>query len=332
MSLQNVNLTNPSISSGVRVRISESDLPLALRIVENAEIFTPAQDTDGDNGDGSVVLVPVDFSENSFKASMVAMRIAYLHSASVHLLHSFIDPVFSARASMQLSETLAFEPGADIVGEMEAEKEISQAAREQMDDFEQRLREKIKDGIVPPVKFDSEIIDGLPEETVDEYAESHHPLLIVMGTKGTDDTNRNFFGSVAAEVLDSCRSTILTVPESASIPKDTDILHVVFFASSRQDDILTLDALYRLLPDMALDVTLVSLPEKGASQTAPKLLSYCKEHYPAYTFSLSPLSLSNPVEDYERIAAHHTVDIIVVTLHSRLIIGRKISNFAINFN
>lgn len=325
VSLQNVNLTNPSISSGVRVRISESDLPLALRIVENAEIFTPAQDTDGDNGDGSVVLVPVDFSENSFKASMVAMRIAYLHSASVHLLHSFIDPVFSARASMQLSETLDFEPVADIVGEMEAEKEISQAAREQMDDFEQRLREKIKDGIVPPVKFDSEIIDGLPEETVDEYAESHHPLLIVMGTKGTDDTNRNFFGSVAAEVLDSCRSTILTVPESASIPKDTDILHVVFFASSRQDDILTLDALYRLLPDMALDVTLVSLPEKGASQTAPKLLSYCKEHYPAYTFSLSPLSLSNPVEDYERIAAHHTVDIIVVGTRKRNIFARLFS-------
>ena len=33
--LNNVNLEVPCFSSGVRVRIRENDLPLALRIVEN---------------------------------------------------------------------------------------------------------------------------------------------------------------------------------------------------------------------------------------------------------------------------------------------------------
>ena len=37
--LQNVNLSSPIISSGVRVRIKEHDLPAALRIIENREIF-----------------------------------------------------------------------------------------------------------------------------------------------------------------------------------------------------------------------------------------------------------------------------------------------------
>lgn len=40
--LQNVNLTQPVVSSGVRVRIRETDLPLALRIIENSEVFIQA--------------------------------------------------------------------------------------------------------------------------------------------------------------------------------------------------------------------------------------------------------------------------------------------------
>ena len=39
--LNNVNLSTPVVSSGVRLRIRETDLPLALRIVENPDIFTP---------------------------------------------------------------------------------------------------------------------------------------------------------------------------------------------------------------------------------------------------------------------------------------------------
>lgn len=37
--LNNVNLASPTVAAGVRIRIKESDLPLALRIIENIEIF-----------------------------------------------------------------------------------------------------------------------------------------------------------------------------------------------------------------------------------------------------------------------------------------------------
>ena len=43
--LHNVNLSQPVVSSGVRVRIHESDLPLALRIIENTDIFAPADNS-----------------------------------------------------------------------------------------------------------------------------------------------------------------------------------------------------------------------------------------------------------------------------------------------
>ncbi len=323
VALQNVNLTNPSISSGVRVRIAEADLPLALRIVENAEIFSP-EVMDEKKGQRKI-LVPVDFSDNSFKACIVAFRIAAIHDATVHLLHSYIDPTYTARASMQLSETLDFEPGADAIEDITMEREISRVAADSMRDLEAKIREKIKDGVLPPARFDSEVVEGLPEDSVDEYAGTHHPMLIVMGTKGADETNRHLFGSVTAEVLDSCRCTILTVPDSTSIPTVDKLRNVIFFASGTQDDILTLDALYRLLPETSLSITLVALPEKGTEKGAQGLLSYCRGHYPPYTFSLSPLSLTNPVDDYDRIAEGQKVDFIVVGTRKRNIFARLFS-------
>ncbi len=73
--LNNVNLEVPGLSSGVRVRIREEDLPLALRIIENAELF-------GVNSSGTAqtlshtIMIPVDLSENSFKAASVGVRLA----------------------------------------------------------------------------------------------------------------------------------------------------------------------------------------------------------------------------------------------------------------
>ena len=42
VTFQNVNLQTPVVSSGVRVRINESNLPLALRIIENPHVFSSA--------------------------------------------------------------------------------------------------------------------------------------------------------------------------------------------------------------------------------------------------------------------------------------------------
>ena len=53
--LNNVNLANPSISSGVRVRISESDLPLALRIVENPDVFK-SNDQHSEKSIGTIIV------------------------------------------------------------------------------------------------------------------------------------------------------------------------------------------------------------------------------------------------------------------------------------
>ena len=323
--LQNVNLSSPVVSSGVRVRIQESDLPLALRVIENIEIFAPSALKECPE-DGAVIMVPVDFSDYSVRACNIAFHIAQIHKAKIHLLHTYMDPIMTQGAALQLSDTLTFDDGFDAATQIQEDRTIRQIAEHRLRTFEQSLKEKIKDGIIPPVKFTSEISEGLPEEVIDDYALRVHPLLIVMGTRGADVKNRELVGSVTAEVLDSCRTIIFTVPESTKFKSLNDLDKVVFFASSQQEDILALDALYRLFPGLPLEVTLVGLPQKktiGKSEPSLKrLVEYCKENYPAYTFKTASLTLTNPIEDFKKIESETPVDLIVVPNKKKNIFAR----------
>lgn len=327
VTLQNVNLTNPSISAGVRVRIKECDLPQALRIIENIEILTQSYPTDADNSlHHGTILVPVDFSDNSLKATLVAFRMASALKSRIHILHSYVGPSFTGQGVMQLSESLTFDSYSDPVEEMEEDKSIAGIAKKSMKEFQEKLHDKIRAGVIPGIPFATETTEGLPEEAVEDYLTAHKTILTVMGTHGADNHNRNILGSVTAEVLDSCRTSVLTVPDSCAWAPAGMPVHTVFFTTPSQEDILALDTLYRLFPDCTLNVTLVALPPSRFSKPQPddldRLLKYCRNNYPAFSFKASPLSLANPVEDFEKITSVHEVDLIAVGSRRKNIFSR----------
>lgn len=325
VTLQNVNLTNPTVSAGIRVRINESDLPLALRLIENIEIFSPTAVKECPEG-GATILVPVDFSTPSVQACRLAFHIASEHKASIKLLHTFMDPIVANSAALQLTDSLSFDGVTDAVTEMQTDKALTEISAKKMKDFEAEIKEKIKDGVIPPAAFSSEIVEGLPEEIIEDYSKRHHPMLIVMGTRGTDKQNRAMLGSVTAEVLDTCRSSIFTIPESPRFKTTDDIHEIVYLASSRQQDILALDALYRLFPSSSLSVTLISLPSKkkpdGDIETLKNLLEFCKENYPAYTFKTAKLTFSHEIEDFDGLDSKSKIDVVVVPTPKKNIFAR----------
>ena len=154
--LHNVNLEVPGLSSGVRVRIPETDLPLALRIIENKELFAhPGIDKD----EGHTVLVPVDFSENSYKAAIVAANIAESRSAAVKFLYSYIDPYVAG--NIQLTDALNYG-----VGEPGARRTLDELAQKQMQNFCDRFKSAMKRGEIPVVKYSSHVSEGVPEDSI----------------------------------------------------------------------------------------------------------------------------------------------------------------------
>ena len=222
--LQNVNLNHPAVSSGVRVRIHESDLPLALRIIENTDIFGSLKSTEVDGAVNPMILVPIDFSDYSVKACDIALHLASRHKTHITLLNTYLDPYLSG--NIQLSDSLSYD-----IAESEMRRTLDAEARRLMDDFIRKLRNRMKLNEIPPVKITSEITEGVPEEAITEYAKENKPQLIVMGTRGKGKKEKELIGSVTAEVLDSCRFPVLTVPESVNLSKADDIKHVVLFSN-----------------------------------------------------------------------------------------------------
>ena len=93
--IHNVNQIQPVISAGVRVRIKESDLPHALRIIEDSKWLESPAEAEKEIADkGKRILVPVDFSDYSLKACEIAIHYAAKVDAEVMIMHAYFSPYF----------------------------------------------------------------------------------------------------------------------------------------------------------------------------------------------------------------------------------------------
>lgn len=314
--LHNVNLIQPVVSSGVRVRIHESDLPLALRIVENADLFL-MQGNRTSKHPNSEILIPIDFSEHSIKACDLAFHFAKKHNTTVVLLHTFICPSIST--GFQLSEVKTYD-----FGDNEERKRLEAEATDKMECLCTQLKNKIKTGVYPPVRFSYEIKEGVPEEIISEYAKEVNPLIIIMGTRGFEKKEKELIGSVSAEVLDSCRYPVFTIPEMQTISKISDIKRIIFYAGLEQEDILSLDYLYRHFADEPLEITIVGIPQKKRgteiSIALEKLTEYCKTNYPGFSFT--PLPFDNAVRVIDKLHEKVEIDLIVMSNKKKNIFAR----------
>lgn len=322
--LQNVNLEHPVVSSGMRVRIPETDLPLALRIIENTEIFR-SKDKERQQTDHSF-LVPVDFTDYSLQAACAAFRIAAAHKGEIVLLNSYIDPYLGS--NMQLTDALTF----DISAEAEARRQIEQSAHTQMANFTQRIRELIKDGTIPPVKFSTTVVEGVAEDAIDEYSKINPPYMIIMGTRSTERKASEMIGSVAAEVINRCRCTVLTVPETYNIRKETSPRRIMFLCSLDQGDILALDTTSRIFNRTDSEVILTQVNgrrrpfERPAGGDMDRLVSYCSKNYPRFKFSNETVSLDRDLENLRKLMYAKQIDMIVVSYKKRRsLLGRLLN-------
>lgn len=318
--LQNVNLTDPAVASGVRVRIHESDLPLALRIIENADVFSSSDSTRCEETHS--ILVPTDFSDYSMQAAVIAARLAARHNASLRLLHTYIDPYVAA--NMQLSDNLTYE-----LADADSRERLEATATQMMQKFTARLAATLKECGVPAVKYSTKIVEGVPEDAIVEYGKVNPPLMAVMGTRASERKERELIGSVSAEVLDAGRFSVLTVPEPLEACGELPLRRVLFFCNLEQQDMLVLDSFSRLMqPADGLAVSIVSVSTKrrlGKTDTAAgaeRLLAYCRSHYPAWTFSFSDMSNTDAADAVARMHNDSPFDLILMPNRRKSLFSR----------
>lgn len=319
VTLQNVNLQQPEVSSGVRLRIDEKDLPLALRIIENADIFMPSG-SDGGAERKHCVLVPIDFSELSYKAIVSGFRLAKRHRHAIVLLHSYLAPHITA--NLQLTNNLTYDVNDvsvnQIIGDINKNVEA----------LRKRINGDIKAGLIPAVQYSFKIVEGVPEDAIVDYAKSDPPFLVVMATRSWARKERDLIGSVTAEVLDECRFSVLTVPETAESGAADAPQQILFFSNLDQSDMLAIDTLHRLYPEAASKVTIVNitqrrrLNEREADNAAMALADYCSRNFKDYEFETVPISPKNAIEELQRLNSEHHYSLIVVPNRKKNVFSR----------
>lgn len=304
--LQNVNLSEPGVNAGVRVRIDERDLPKALRIIENPDIFNPEASSDKAKHN-KLIIAPVDFSNAGENALAAAFSLAERHGARVLLLHAYLsqslsEPVDALSDDLDFGETPeAAEAAAEVTADIDA----------LMRRYAARVREQIKSGSIAAAPFDTLTVDGLPEEVINEVAKERNPMLIVMGTHGAGNHERAAMGSVTAEVLDTCRYPVLTVPVGN---REVNFKRVLFFTTPDQQDIVALDTFLRLSGPEGHDITLLAIPSRGrtSGSSLEAMTQYCLSHYPGNTFASEVPPETSLTPFLETVAGQTAVDIIGV--------------------
>lgn len=280
---QNVNLEHPVVSSGVRVRIHEHDLPLALRIIENPEVFghDAVEINDAEATAGRTILVPVDFTDYSYNALCHAVRLAAAHEADITLLHAYLDP---AGRRMQLSDRLSFE-----ITDAVARTRLMQKTRDDMTGVIERLRNDMRAGRLPAVKLRWVVEEGVPEDVILQHIKSRPPYMVVMGTRSYERKEREMIGSVSAQVLESARISTVVIPQMRQLPVQAP-LKVLMLVNLDQADLLVYDSLQRILKDMPTRTTVVYCPQKrrfidrNPGLELRRLTHYLRETYPQSDF------------------------------------------------
>ena len=134
------------------------------------------------------ILIPTDFSENSF----IAVDFVYSnfdHSQlNVRIVHAISQPVSTSGVMLRLDDLMR----------QDAERDMA------------LFLEKIED--IHSVKPESIIKYGHLKDVVDGISNLVLPDLLVMGTKGENNIKSRIMGSVAEAIIRTSRTPVLAVP------------------------------------------------------------------------------------------------------------------------
>lgn len=323
--IHNINLIQPVISSGVRVRIKESDLPHALNIIESSS-WLSSEVLEGGNREkkeqAPVVLVPIDFSPYSLKACDMGFEIASHLNATVTLLHVYFSPIFIPELHYD-TDSYQIPPVENVT----SIKNTLEKVHNQFNELTKTIDEKIQIGICPSIKYNCILREGVPEEEILQQAKSIKPLIIVMGTRGENQENLELIGSVTAEVIERSPCFVYAIPENAQFKKFENIHKVALFTSFDQRDLIAFDSLITTFQHHNFEISFIHINshEEKRQWNEIKLVGikeYFKKQYPQLEFNYSIIDEENLLDNLDKFMKENSIDVMCTTNYRRNVFAR----------
>jgi len=316
--IHGVRMIEPVIPGNVRVRINESDLPRALRIIE--EIDFSEQDAKTTNKEKlKEILVPVDFSDYSLTACTFAFRLARDLECEVKLMHVFLTPFYPA--SVPFGDSFTIQPADKSIYQ-----DVKSKTEKEMNLLVDKIRKEVETGILPDVSFQTLLVEGLPEEEIISYSKKFRPTAIVMGTRGRNAKEMDLIGSVTAEVMDGCRTPVFAIPEGTQVQGVAEMRHIVFLTNFQEREFKAFDIMMQFLKPYQVKIYLAHIAKNEDVWNEIKLSGIQKRFAELYPHLETEYRVIDPniglEESLEKFVKEHQIDMISLSSSRRNIFAR----------
>lgn len=319
--IHNVNQIQPVVSSGVRVRIKESDLPHALKITESSawlsEEVVGGKAPKIESADNKV-LIPVDFSNYSMKACEFGFNFAQDIGAEVVLLHVYFTPIYAT--SLPYGDVFNYQ-----LSDEENVRNILQKVHADLNALSDKIKEKVASGEFPNVKYTCILREGIPEEEILRYSKEISPRIIIMGTRGKNQKDIDLIGSVTAEVIERSRIAVLAIPENIPFKQFKDVKRIAFITNFDQRDLIAFDSLINSMKIFHFSVSLIHLSDVKDTWDEIKLggiREYFHKQYPQLDIHYDVVQNDDFLNSLDTYIKTNQIDIITLTSYKRNIFSR----------
>jgi nucleotide-binding universal stress UspA family protein len=321
--LQNANLIEGSINSSVKIRIKESDLEEAMKIMERIE--EPGIEKMSDKKPGRPqrprVLLPIDFSDYSEKAAGMALDWALRLEAEITVLNVYFNPIIN---TLPFSEAYVYDTSLD-----EMMVDMEEQAESDMQSFLKSFKTQAKKTGNEKITIKHQLVRGVAEEEILRFSENYKPTVIIMGTRGKDRKAADLIGSVTAEVMEMARVPVLAVPEDFNYQGIDKIKNVLYATNFEESDFEALDKLERIVKPLEVKIYFVHVGPQFDSKWDKLKLDGLKK-YMEERFPNTPIVCDSIVnEDFwvglEGFIQKEQIDIISLTTKRRNLIARLIN-------
>lgn len=258
------------------------------------------------------ILVPVDFSEGSAKASHYALQLAAgVPDGKLLLLHCFQD--YLADADLMPASAAGLSPSEQITERVLHRNEVE--AQEQLEQLYEEILHKARN-LGTNLHIERSFIHGLPEEEIPEQTERFRPAVIVMSTKGESSIGRAVFGTVSTKVMEETNVPILTVPSHYEGTIPNRILYATNFGQTDATDIDRLRQLFGHLQPMLYCVHISDDPEEDREKLL-QLQQNLQHGAPENDIRYALLEGGDVAEALQDFARSENIDLVALTTRER---------------
>ena len=318
--LSNINLVQPGISTGVKVKINESDADRANKIIDEIkdEYGKAKQKTVDLLKNVRRILVPVDFSEISLNACNFALGLAHKLKAEIRLYYCFFNPVVSSEPYPEgYSYQINFNT---IIDNLEKEAQV------QMESLKKQLQKYLDKEKFANVKISYVLEKGVPEDQILQYSAAYQPGVIVMGTKGRSQGVANFMGSVTKKIIRKATVPVFVIPQQ-SVYLGINFMNKVLYATNfDESDFRTLRKLMNLVRPFNIKIYCVHVSTDEENTQCQAKMDLLKDHFQKafddYSLTCDIINHSDVLQGLEDYIDEKDIDMIALTTHKRGVFER----------